>query len=160
MNKRGLLGKIFEVIGIILILVITLVGITVYQIYHFYKTGQAEQQIRQDKMTEAQQMLQNLDMGGMCNATLELEASDKRIQAETENICKNPIIRWIMKTTTEKTASNSLISRKTVSCDNLDLVFAENQNSTQQIKDICSNQTLMNQIEQLKAMTANSTETQ
>jgi hypothetical protein len=124
MNKRGLIGKIFAVIGIVLFILLIIAGITAYQAYGLIKLTQAEKINLETNIQELQK--------GDCSRIPAIETSANKIKAKAESSCKNPIINYAV----------TKIQQIPVKCADLKSFEEQMQNSLTQIKNACNNNTI------------------
>jgi hypothetical protein len=130
-NKKGLIGKIFVALGIIILIILLIAGITAWQGYNFYKTATVEvnnMKIYSEKLTK-----------GDCTQIKNIELSASKIKLKAQEACINPIINIAI----------DKMEQIPIKCNNLKEL--ENQMLTQlaPIKELCNNQTLMDQLAKL-----------
>jgi hypothetical protein len=143
----GLIGKIFAVLGVIILIFLIIAGITVYQGYKVYKVMQAEQAKMQANADALKADIENKKFGYEdCARLIDIESSAGNIKQEMNSACKNPIIRIGV----EKSMANKPIQTSTgtitVSCGNLDEIYAQSVSTMKPLRDICENQTMMDEI--------------
>ena len=154
MQKKGLIGKIFLVIGIIILIIIIILGLTALQGYKVYKAIITEQ----SKITEVAYSLnkdiESENISGACEKLQIIKESSGKIKLEVNSACKNPI----MKLGINKIMANQQIplssGKITPSCTNIDVIYNEAIKHIKPIEDVCNNQTLMNQTYPLKDINA------
>jgi len=87
MNKKGLLGKIFLLIILVIILAIGFIAISIYQAYslasHIVKEVPKIQENSNSIIT------------GDCEKLEEIKASWASIRTEIDSTCKNPLINYV-----------------------------------------------------------------
>lgn len=150
MNKKGLIGKIFLVIGIILLIIIIILGITAMRGYKIYKAIMAEQSKITTTIYSLNKDIESENISGACEKLLIIKESSGKIKLEVNSACKNPI----MKLGINKIMANQQIplssGKITPSCANIDLIYNEAIKGIKPVEDVCNNQTLMNQTNPLK----------
>jgi cytoskeletal protein RodZ len=128
MNKKGLLGKIFAVIGIIFLVIILMVGITAWQVYSLYLTVQEENLNVNDSITSFQ--------SGDCSKILNIQTSMSNIKSKAQSTCLNPIIRITL----------DKIKQVPIKCKDASVIESQTTILTTKLQEACNNQTLMNQL--------------
>ena len=123
MNKKGLIGKILLIIGIIIFLLIGFIAISAYQVYGLVNTVQTERVL-------IEQDVQDLAKGN-CSKIIDIEVRLDRIQGKAESVCGNPLIR----------AGLSKVENPPFSCDDLGTVKTEMLTGLDKVKEACNNMT-------------------
>jgi hypothetical protein len=131
MNKKGLIGKIFLFIGIIILIIIIIAGITAYQAYNLYKVAQKEQ-------TGIEQDIKALSEQKDCTKIESIQTRFLNIKTEAESACKNPVIKIGVKKVLADKPMNISGQNTVISCENLNMIYNEMLHQFQQIKDICA----------------------
>jgi len=126
MKKKGLIGKIFICIGIIILVVGVIIGFTAYQTYDLYKTIMNEQPNIENNAEALQR--------GDCSKIPEINISIEKIKSKAESACKNPIIRY----TVEK------MQQVPVKCDKLSTIETQIQVDLSKLREACANLTAQN----------------
>jgi hypothetical protein len=144
MNKRGLIGKIFAVIGIIILLILIVLGITAYQGYKAYNLMKTEQKsIEINAMAIASDLEAKKFSRQDCTRINSIEQSSDNIKQEMQSACKNPLIKAavtkLMKNQQVPTAQGNV----TISCNNLEKIYGQMQIQLAPIKNICNNETIV-----------------
>ena len=129
MNKKGLIGKIFAVIGIIILIILIIAGITAYQAYDLYKTAMNEK-------TNVDSSIQQLQKGD-CSKIADIENSAARIKSKANSACWNPIIRIAV----------AKMEQIPIKCNDLSAMENQMNQGLSQIKTICANETLRNALQ-------------
>ena len=124
MNKRGLIGKIFAVIGILLIIVIIIAGVTAYQVYGVVKEFQ-------EKTPVIQENVQQLTAGD-CTKLAPVESDISSLKTKITGACKNPIIKIAVQK----------IDQVPLKCDQISSLEEQITTSLKPIKEYCGNKTL------------------
>jgi hypothetical protein len=141
MNKRGLMGKIFAVLGIIILLILIIAGITAYQGYRVYKTIMTEQKVLEENAIGIQEDMKSNNTGGICTKLNIIVESTKNIKIEVLRACKNPLIRTIV----AKVMANNQIElpsgKVSPNCANIEALSNQAMENFKPIQKICSNQT-------------------
>lgn len=120
MNQKGLIGKIFVVIGIIILLILIIGAITAYQVNGLIKTVQAETKSIQSNVNDFQ-------ASKNCSRITNIEDSINKIKDKAESTCKNPIIR----------IAAEKIDKIPYKCDDLPTIGNAAENSLQPFKNFC-----------------------
>lgn len=126
MNKKGLIGKILLIIGIVFLIILLIAGFTAWQVYGLYKTSINEKA----KIDESMKGLQE----GNCSKAADLEASIIKIESRAKSACRNPIINFGV----------AKMQQIPIKCANLSEAAAQMKQPIQQIKDLCANSTMLN----------------
>ena len=84
-DKRGLIGKIFLLIGIILLILIGVIAFTAYQAFSFFSFLQSEIPLIESDAKEIGT--------GDCSKIDSIELRISNINSKAESRCKNPLIR-------------------------------------------------------------------
>ena len=122
-SKRGMWGKIFAIVGIIILIVLIIVGVTAYQGYAVYKTAMSEKDNIQSNMQELAK--------GDCTKIPLIESSINKIKGKVVGACKNPIIRMAL----------NKMDKVPIKCSNIGDLENQVNNSLAPIKEACGNQT-------------------
>lgn len=122
-NKKGLVGKVFTAIGLIILIIIIAAAITANQAYNLYQTVQTEGAKIQDST--------NALAKGDCSKIADIEASMNKITLEASSACVNPIIKIVV----------SKMDQIPIKCDDISALKAQNEQSLSKIKAACTNQT-------------------
>ena len=118
-DKRGLIGKIFLIIGVILLILIGVIAFTVYQAYSFFSFVQS-----QIPLIEADARAIGT---GDCSKIDSIELRILNINSEAESRCKNPLI----KITLEK------IEEIPFNCDNLEEGHSLFLGEFDKVREVC-----------------------
>ena len=121
MNKKGLIGKIFAIIGILLLIVIILAGITAYQAYNLIKDFKEKTPVIQENIKQL--------TAGDCSKLLPIETDITELKTRVASSCKNPII-------------NSAVERLDqipIKCNQLPNLEQQITNNIKPIKEYCAN---------------------
>ena len=123
MDKKGLIGKIFAVIGLIFLIILIIAGITAWQAYSLVMTVQQESASMQVNMESLSK--------GDCSKLDAIKLSINKIKSKATSACWNPIIKIAV----------DKMEQVPVKCK--DIPTLENQMSSglAQIKIACANQT-------------------
>ncbi len=124
MNKKGLIGKIFAVIGILLLIVLIIAGITAYQAYVLVKTIEKQTPL-------IQQEVLTLTKSGDCTKIISIESRTNLIKQKANSACKNPII--------SKTVES--MEQITIKCKDIPLLEEQLQIGLKPFKEYCANKT-------------------
>ncbi len=128
MNKRGLVGKIFAVIGIIFLIILLVIGITIAQVYSLYSTVTEE-------IPNAETSIKSIQQGD-CSKISNLEASITRVKSKANSACLNPLIK----------IGVDKMDQIPLKCKDISTFEEQFAPTINKIKETCNNQTLMNQI--------------
>ncbi len=132
MDKRGLIGKIFLILGIIILIIGIILGITAYQIYSVYKTVQKEQiGLEQDVKALSEQR--------DCSKADSIQTRFQNIKNEATSACKNPIIKIGVKKFMADKPMNISGQNIAITCENLNILYEEITTQFKPIKDLCTN---------------------
>jgi len=123
MNKRGLIGKIFAVIGIVILILIVILGITAYQAYILYEVVMEE-----GKNIEAN--LKEVHTNKDCSKLQAIQESANHIDTQTKSTCKNPIIKIL----------SVRIQQLPVNCNNYQELEKSLLSNLDTLKQLCANQ--------------------
>ena len=135
MNKRGLIGKIFLIIGIIILIILLTLGITAYQAYRVYSVAEQEQKgIATD--------IEALTKQGDCNKVDSIQTRFSNIKKEADNACKNPIIRIAVKKFMEDKPMKIGQQNISINCENLNEVYTQMTSQFAPIKELCTNRNI------------------
>lgn len=125
MDKRGLLGKIFLIIGILIILVIIVIVITIYQAISFLNIARVESLSISNNAA--------LLIRGDCSRFKAIEDSALIVREKAKSTCKNPLIDW----------TSSKITSIPFNCKNITQTEEDLITYLATLKQICeSNQTI------------------
>lgn len=119
MNKRGLIGKIFAIIGIIFLVLILIVGISAYQIYNLVKEVQ-------EKTPTIQENIKSLTNGD-CTKIKPIESDINDIKSKATSACKNPLIKIAVQK----------LEQVPIKCDQLSEIDKQITNDLEPIKLAC-----------------------
>ena len=125
MEKKGLIGKIFLAIGIIILIIGIIIGFTVWQVYNLYKTVQEEK----TNIDANVALLQK----GDCSKLPAIEASMQKIITKAKSTCKNSIIAWAV----------GRMSQIPYKCAEVSGLESQMSAQFQPIKDACAKMTNM-----------------
>ena len=157
MNKKGLIGKIFLIIGIIILIMGIIIGVSAYQGYRVYQVVVKEQAVMEENAKGLQEDMKSNNMDGLCTKTTAMENSINQIKGEIKNACANPLIKSavakIMKSKQINLPSGTIVP----DCNNIGAVYDEALKNMKPLKDVCNNQTLLNQIKQAQLNMTNKT---
>jgi len=142
MNKKGLIGKIFLVIGILILIIGAIAGITAYQLYNLAMLAKEETAKIQEESAEINK--------GDCSKVQSIENRMNNLMNEAGSACKNPVIKYIFAKQTIKTENLG-----TLNCDTLNQLKEQASSSMQEVKTLCANQTIMNAIKKQTASKTN-----
>lgn len=123
MNKKGLIGKIFAVIGIIFLIILIIAGITAYQVYSLVTEVQ-------EKAPVIQENIKSLTNGD-CTKVKPIETDINEIKTKATTACKNPLIKIAVQK----------IEQVPIKCDQLSTIDEQIASNLKPIKEICNNQT-------------------
>lgn len=143
MDKRGLFGKIFLIIWILIILIVLTIGITIYQGYRVYKVASNEK----DKIIADSVILKEDIKKGNCSKLNDIETSINNIKSEINGACKNPIISMSIKKVMSTRPVMLPSGPTTINCQNIEPIYSNYVEFTKPLKEICNNATLMNQLQ-------------
>ena len=101
-DNRGLIGKIFAIIGILILSLIVIVLFTAYQAYSFFSYVQSEIPLIESDVKSLG--------SGNCSKINSIELRVSNIKSKAESRCKNPIIKIAL----------SKIEEIPFNCDNLE----------------------------------------
>ena len=124
MNKRGLIGKIFAVIGILLLIIIIIAGVTAYQVYGVVKEIQEKTPIIQENVQQL--------TAGDCTKLPPVESDINEIKTKVTSACKNPIINIAIKK----------LNQVPIKCDQISSLEEQITTSLKPVKEYCGNKTL------------------
>lgn len=130
MNKRGLIGKIFLIIGMIILIIGIIAGITGYQAYRVYQVSQEEQ-------TAIQEDIKILSEQRDCTKVDSIQTRFLHIKSEAESACINPIIRIVAKKIMADKPIEINGKSIFINCENLNTIYKEMTPQFQTIKDVC-----------------------
>ena len=125
MNKKGLIGKIFAIIGIIFLVLILIGAFTGWQVYSLYKSLNEETQKIAYYMTQLQK--------GDCMQIVNIENSFGLIELKAFSACKNPIISIAV----------GKMPQIPIKCANITMLKAQMEKNLEPIKAICANMTVV-----------------
>jgi hypothetical protein len=157
MNKKGLIGKILLIFAIILLIIGIIIGITIYQGYKVYKVVTEEQARIEENTKGMQEDIKSNNIEGVCTRVTTMETSINHIKGEVNGACANPIIKAVADQALQSKQINLPSGSVSPNCDNIAAVYDEGLKSLKPIKDMCSNQTLMDQIKRAQLNATNST---
>jgi hypothetical protein len=120
-KKRGLIGKIFLVIGIIFLVVLIIAGITVWQAYSLISAFKQE-------TPKIQSNLEKLGNGD-CSVVPEIEKGMNSISSKAKSACMNPIINIAVKN----------LAQIPIKCSNLPAFQSSIAGNMTMIKEACAN---------------------
>ena len=132
MNKRGLIGKIFLIIGIIILAIGIIIGITAYQGYRVYQIAQQEQ-------TAIQEDIKILSEQRDCARVDSIQTRFLHIKSEAESACLNPIIKIAAKKIIADKPMSINGQNLSISCENLNTIYDEMSKQFGLIKEACNN---------------------
>ncbi|MDP1728786.1 MAG: hypothetical protein Q8L27_01115 [archaeon] len=136
MNKRGLIGKIFLIIGVIILLIIALMILTAWQAYSLVQTVMEE---------KIESNIQDINAKGVminktdCEKIPGIETSAMKIKSQAKTACWNPLF----KTAVDK------IQQVDIKCSDIPTLEIQLTEGLTLIKTICANETLMNQLQEI-----------
>jgi len=123
MNKKGLIGKIFAVIGIVFLILLLIAGITAYQVYNLVNEVKEKAPIIQENIKSL--------TNGDCTKVKLIESDINEIKIKATTACKNPLIKIAVQK----------IEQIPIKCDQLSTIDEQIASNLKPIKEICSNQT-------------------
>jgi hypothetical protein len=121
MNKRGLIGKILLIIGILIVLLIGFVAITAYQAYSFINFIKTEAPLIQ---TDIQQL-----GAGDCSKVESIESRMNNIKKRAKSTCKNPLIRVVV----------NKLEDLPFNCNTIETSYESFTNGFENVKTLCAN---------------------
>jgi hypothetical protein len=123
-KKKGLIGKIFAVIGILLLIIIITIGVTAYQVYGLVKD-------LQEKTPIIQTNVQDL-MRGKCDKLESVKSDLTEIKIRATNACRNPIINIAVQK----------LDQIPIKCNQLSTLDEQITNNLNPINEYCTNSSL------------------
>ncbi len=119
MNKKGLVGKIFLIIGIVILIIAGFIGITVYQVYSVMSTLNEQVPLIGQELDE----LEN----GACDKIGGIGVRIGLIKDKLDSACGNFLIRKALTKT----------QGVTVDCDNVGSIYEKFEESLDLNKRLC-----------------------
>jgi hypothetical protein len=122
-NKKGLLGKIFLFIFLVLFLIL---GITAYQVYDLLKTIESQQAQIQSDINQLKQ--------GDCSKISSIETRIIILESKATFTCTNPIVSY----------ASAKYSASPYTCQDIPALKNQAEGALESAKDSCDLQTLNN----------------
>jgi septal ring-binding cell division protein DamX len=146
-GKKGLVGKIFAIIGIFIFILLVIVGISAYQGYKVFQTVQTEQKaIEENALALVNSVQQKTLTAEDCKRPDAIEKSVRNIKDSASGACKNPIIKIAVKKVMASQPLQTSSGNLSLSCDNLEQVYSQAalqiSSMITPIKAYCQNPTL------------------
>lgn len=123
-DKRGLIGKIFLVLGIVVLVLGIIIGVTAYQAYDLINTAKEEQTNMKNEIAGLQT--------GNCSKITSIETSLNQIVKKAKSACKNPLINYAV----------NKIKDMPIKCQNVTSLENQMQIGLAPVKAACANQTI------------------